>query len=163
CLSTPPASAESPHLGWRAPSARSFARRSSHPRAPRPRSRPRTLVNHSARLHTGEPEAFVTHPYRLNEVDAHLAQAAADAARDVLAANAADVDHQARFPEESLQALRHQGLLGLCVQTALGGEGAGMRAFAAVAEELATGCASTAMIYVMHVTAAQAIASSTTL
>jgi len=83
----------------------------------------------------------VTHPYRLNEQDARLAQAAADVARDVLAPNAADVDHNARFPEESLQALRHQGLLGLCVQTALGGEGAGMRAFAAVAApQLASVC-----------------------
>ena len=105
----------------------------------------------------------MTHPYRLNEQDARLAEAAAEVARDVLAPNAADVDQKARFPEESLQALRRQGLLGLCVQTALGGEGAGMRAFAAVAEELATSCASTAMIYVMHVTGAQAIASSSTL
>jgi alkylation response protein AidB-like acyl-CoA dehydrogenase len=38
-----------------------------------------------------------------------------------------------------------------------------MRAFAAVAEELATACGSTAMIYVMHVAAAQAIASGTPL
>jgi alkylation response protein AidB-like acyl-CoA dehydrogenase len=38
-----------------------------------------------------------------------------------------------------------------------------MRTFAAVVEELATACPSTAMIYVMHVTAAQAIASSASL
>jgi alkylation response protein AidB-like acyl-CoA dehydrogenase len=83
--------------------------------------------------------------------------------QDVLAPNAADVDTHARFPEESVEALRKQGLLGLCVPSAMGGEGAGMRAFCGVVEELAAGCASTAMIYVMHVAAQQAIASSGTL
>jgi len=39
-----------------------------------------------------------------------------------------------------------------------GGKGEGMRAFAGVVEELAGACGSTAMVYVMHVCAAQAIA-----
>src|SRR6202035_4668730 len=47
--------------------------------------------------------------------------------------------------------------------TALGGKGEGPRAYAEVVEELAQVCASTAMIYVMHVTAGQAISASTTL
>jgi len=41
--------------------------------------------------------------------------------------------------------------------------GAGMRQFAAVTEEIATQCGSTAMIYVMHIAATQAIASGTSL
>jgi alkylation response protein AidB-like acyl-CoA dehydrogenase len=49
------------------------------------------------------------------------------------------------------------------VDSALGGLGQGPRAFAGVAEELATACGSTAMIFVMHVSAQQAIASSKTL
>jgi len=105
----------------------------------------------------------VTHPYRLSENDARFQAVASLLAKDVLGPHAADVDAQARFPEESLETIRRHGLLGLCLPSALGGEGAGMRAFAAVTEELASGCASTAMIYVMHVSAAQAIASSSTL
>jgi alkylation response protein AidB-like acyl-CoA dehydrogenase len=53
--------------------------------------------------------------------------------------------------------------LGLCVAKEFGGVGQGPRAFAAVTEELAQGCSSTAMIYVLHVAATQMIASSSTL
>jgi alkylation response protein AidB-like acyl-CoA dehydrogenase len=73
------------------------------------------------------------------------------------------VDVDGRFPTESLTALAAEGFLGLCVAESDGGLGEGPRTFAAVVEQLATACGSTAMIYVMHVTAAQAIASSTTL
>jgi alkylation response protein AidB-like acyl-CoA dehydrogenase len=101
----------------------------------------------------------MTHPYRL-DAPATVAFATARAlARDVLAAHASETDSAARFPAANLEAIARAGLLGLCVPPALGGLGAGMRAFAAVVEELATACGSTAMIYVMHVTAAQAIAS----
>jgi alkylation response protein AidB-like acyl-CoA dehydrogenase len=51
----------------------------------------------------------------------------------------------------------------LCIPAALGGRGQGPRTFVACVEELARSCPSTAMIYVMHVTAAQAIAASQTL
>src|SRR5262245_10565376 len=78
-------------------------------------------------------------------------------ASDVASVNAADVDEQGRFPTESMQALATHGLLGLCLPQAVDGKGEGMRAFAAVVEELATACASTAMVYVMHTAAAQAI------
>ena len=103
------------------------------------------------------------HVHGLDEAAARSASAAADTARAVLARHAGDVDARARFPEESLTALAERGLLGLCVPPGLGGAGQGPRAFAAVVEELAQGCASSAMIYVMHVAAAQAIAASTTL
>jgi alkylation response protein AidB-like acyl-CoA dehydrogenase len=75
--------------------------------------------------------------------------------------HAAAVDAEARFPKEALAALGEAGLLGLQVDPALGGLGLGPRAFAAVTEELATACGSTAMVYVMHVTALQAIATAT--
>jgi len=79
----------------------------------------------------------------------------------VLARHAVKVDREGRFPTEGLRALAAERLLGLTVAEALGGRGAGLRAFVAVAEELARGCASTAMIYVMHTSATQAIAAST--
>src|SRR5689334_4955484 len=103
------------------------------------------------------------HPYRLDEASTRAADAAAALARQHLAAHAADVDANRRFPRESVDAIAASGLLGLCVPASLGGMGLGMRAFAAVTEELASACGSTAMIYVMHVSAAQAIASGASL
>lgn len=89
--------------------------------------------------------------------------AAAAVARDVLAVHAADVDATGRFPTESVDALARNGLTGLFAPGQLGGGGQGIRVFAAVVEELARGCASSAMIYTMHVSASQVIAASTTL
>jgi alkylation response protein AidB-like acyl-CoA dehydrogenase len=77
-----------------------------------------------------------------------------------IATTAAAVDVQARFPIESMRALADAGLFGLCLSSEVGGQGEGMRAFAAVVEEIAAACASAAMVYVMHVSAAQAIATS---
>lgn len=105
----------------------------------------------------------MAHPYRLSDADSALLATAASIATDVAAPRAADVDRAARFPAENLAALAQAGLYGLCVPASHGGKGAGMRAFAAVTEELATACGSTAMIYNMHVVAAQAIASSASL
>ena len=101
----------------------------------------------------------MSHPYRIDPASAKAAEAAAAIARDTLAKHAADVDANKRFPRESVDAIAKAGLFGLCVPAAQGGMGLGMRAFAAVTEELAGACGSTAMIYVMHVSAAQAIAS----
>ena len=99
------------------------------------------------------------HPYRLSNNASQHHATAASIARETLAAHAADVDASARFPGESIDALGRAGLLGLTLPTTHGGLGEGMRAFAAVTEELALACGSTAMIYVMHVAASQAIAS----
>ena len=82
---------------------------------------------------------------------------------ETVAPHAAAVDADARFPKEAMSALAGAGLLGLQVDPALGGLGLGPRAFAQVVEELATACGSTAMVYVMHVTALQAIATSSSL
>ncbi|HEX6100140.1 MAG TPA: acyl-CoA dehydrogenase family protein [Thermoanaerobaculia bacterium] len=102
------------------------------------------------------------HPYLQDDQSSHL-----DSARmltaGIVSESAAAVDESAQFPQENLQAIASAGLLGLCVPAEAGGSGESMRTFAAVVEELATACPSTAMIYVMHVTAAQAIASSATL
>jgi alkylation response protein AidB-like acyl-CoA dehydrogenase len=72
-------------------------------------------------------------------------------AADVLARHAADVDKNARWPAESIEALKAGGFMGLTVPKSHGGAGEGPRTFAAVLSRLAEGCASTAMIYLMHV------------
>ncbi len=105
----------------------------------------------------------MAHVYGIDESAAKLAATAAAIAREVLAPNAADVDEKGRFPSEAIAALGKQGFLGLLVPESEGGLGQGPRAFAAVVEELATGCASTAMVYVMHVAGQQAISSAAAL
>jgi alkylation response protein AidB-like acyl-CoA dehydrogenase len=82
---------------------------------------------------------------------------AADVAREVLAQHAEDVDRQGRWPGESVAALGESGLLGLTVPAASGGAGEGPRTFAVVTRLLAEQCASTAMIYLMHICATQVI------
>src|SRR5688572_3462892 len=82
-------------------------------------------------------------------------------ARDVLAKHAADVDRAGRWPAESLDALKAGGFLGLTVPASHGGAGEGPRTFAAVLSRLAAGCASTGMIYLMHVCGTQVIAAAT--
>lgn len=103
------------------------------------------------------------HIYGLDAASLKVAEEAAVIAREVASKHAADVDEKARFPEESMAALAAAGFYGLCVPTELGGKGLGPRAFVAVVEELAQVCSSTAMVFVMHVTALQAVASSKTL
>jgi alkylation response protein AidB-like acyl-CoA dehydrogenase len=76
-------------------------------------------------------------------------------AREVFARQAADVDKHARWPKESIEALRSGGFLGLNVPASHGGAAQGPRVFANVVAKLAEGCASTAMIYLMHVVATQ--------
>ncbi|GAA3434167.1 acyl-CoA dehydrogenase family protein [Kutzneria kofuensis] len=68
----------------------------------------------------------------------------------LLAANAATVDREARFPAENLDALRAAGLLGLLVPEDHGGQGLGLADLVTVAQRLAGGCLSTAMILAMH-------------
>jgi alkylation response protein AidB-like acyl-CoA dehydrogenase len=105
----------------------------------------------------------MVHVYGLSNTALENVSIAAKLAAEVLAPNAADVDKQGRFPDESLKALADAGLYGLCLPKEVGGKGEGMRAFAGVVEELAGACASTAMVYVMHVAATQAIAASSSL
>lgn len=101
----------------------------------------------------------MVHPYIHDGQNPHFASARALAA-GIVSETAATVDESAQFPRQNFEAIGEAGLLGLCVPKEAGGSGESMRTFAAVVEELATACPSTAMIYVMHVTAAQAIASS---
>jgi alkylation response protein AidB-like acyl-CoA dehydrogenase len=103
------------------------------------------------------------HIYGLGPSGDAWAAAAAVLGRETAAKYASEVDSKARFPEETIGALRKGGFFGLCLPAEHGGKGEGPRTFAAVVEEIAAHCGSSAMIYVMHVSAAQAIASSATL
>jgi alkylation response protein AidB-like acyl-CoA dehydrogenase len=75
----------------------------------------------------------------------------------VVAPAAADVDRDGTFPEASLAALAEIGVLGLVSATEVGGGGAGFDAAAAVIEQLAGACGSTAMVVLMHYAATAAI------
>jgi alkylation response protein AidB-like acyl-CoA dehydrogenase len=101
--------------------------------------------------------------FSLDATGADLVATAARITSDTAAPNAADVDARGRWPQESLGVIAQEGFLGLCLPAACGGKAQGPATYAAVVEELARGCASTAMIYVMHVSAAQAIVASSTL
>jgi alkylation response protein AidB-like acyl-CoA dehydrogenase len=76
----------------------------------------------------------------------------------VLAKHAAEVDSAGRWPGESVAALAKEGFLGLTLPAGVGGGEQGPPVFLAVTQILAEHCASTAMIYLMHVCAAQTIA-----
>ena len=76
--------------------------------------------------------------------------ARARASGDIARANAAAVDAEARFPNEAFQELRKQGLLGIQVPQALGGESATVAEIADICYILGQSCSSTALIYAMH-------------
>jgi alkylation response protein AidB-like acyl-CoA dehydrogenase len=104
----------------------------------------------------------MTHIYGIEPTSLALVAAARETAVRIRTW-ADEVDAQGSFPKESLQALAERGFLGLCVPPEFGGQGQTPGVFAAVVEELARACPSTAMIYVMHVSAAQTFAASSTL
>ncbi|MEO5590628.1 MAG: acyl-CoA dehydrogenase family protein, partial [Gemmatimonadaceae bacterium] len=85
---------------------------------------------------------------------ATLKPSTADVARHIgesIAAPAADsVDKEARFPTESIDALKDGALLSALVPTELGGAGLSVREVAEVCEILGRHCASTAMVFAMH-------------
>jgi len=72
--------------------------------------------------------------------------------------NAASVDTEGRFPEESVAALRSSGLLGLVLPVEIGGMGKGPEELTEVVSAIAASCGSTAMIYIMHIAAAVTVA-----
>jgi acyl-CoA dehydrogenase len=71
-------------------------------------------------------------------------------ADEVAAVHADDVDRQARFPAEAIDALKAQGALGAFVPPALGGAGVSFGAIAQACFELGRRCGATAMVFAMH-------------
>lgn len=63
---------------------------------------------------------------------------------------ARDVDHEGRFPHESMEALKRHRLLSAYVPKAQGGFGATMEELGLMCEALGQRCGSSAMIFAMH-------------
>jgi alkylation response protein AidB-like acyl-CoA dehydrogenase len=78
-----------------------------------------------------------------------------------VAARAAVVDREARFPRESVDELARAGTLALGVPPAFGGPGMGAVEIAEVLERVSAACASTGMVLTMHVVAIQTLAAGT--
>lgn len=72
--------------------------------------------------------------------------------------HAVRVDAEAAFPDEAVRALRGSGLLGLTLPSEVGGLGGGPTELVSVLSQVAAACGSTAMVYLMHVSAAMPVA-----
>jgi alkylation response protein AidB-like acyl-CoA dehydrogenase len=88
--------------------------------------------------------------YRLTADQEKIVAKAREIATGPIAAHAAEVDETGRFPKQSLQALADAGFMGLMIPESLGGMGQSLRVAAAVVDEIAQRCGSTAMVYMMH-------------
>jgi alkylation response protein AidB-like acyl-CoA dehydrogenase len=88
--------------------------------------------------------------YRLNEEQTAVIEEVRRVADESIAPHAADVDARGRFPREAVDALAKAGLLGLTIPVEHGGMGQSIRVACAALDEIAQRCASTAMIYLMH-------------
>ena len=71
-------------------------------------------------------------------------------AHDVINKHALEVDAEARFPHEAIEALRAAGLFGLVSATEVGGHAAPPSTTSKVIERIARECGSTAMVMAMH-------------
>jgi acyl-CoA dehydrogenase len=79
-----------------------------------------------------------------------LLVAARSIATDIAAVHAADVDAQARFPRETLSALREARLLSAPVPRELGGGGGNMSELALLGSTLSQACSASGMVLAMH-------------
>jgi acyl-CoA dehydrogenase len=71
-------------------------------------------------------------------------------AEEVAAPSATEVDRDARFPVEAIEALRSASALSAGLPEALGGGGCSLETIARCCFELARGCSATAMVFAMH-------------
>jgi acyl-CoA dehydrogenase len=84
------------------------------------------------------------------DVDAALLESARRIADEVAAPNAIEIDREARFPVETIDALRDARALSALVPVELGGGGASLPAVAGASFELGRRCGASAMIFAMH-------------
>ncbi len=82
----------------------------------------------------------------LNETQTLIQKTARDFATRIVAPQAAELDATERFPRETMRALAELGLMAINVPPELGGAGAGAVAYALAMQEIARGCASTAVM-----------------
>ncbi len=87
-----------------------------------------------------------------------LVESVREVAQEQVAAAAAAVDRDRRFPEQSMRALAERGALGLLVPEASGGAGGGLAALVEACEAVGAACASSGMVFLMHSVAAATVA-----
>ena len=80
---------------------------------------------------------------------------------DAIASGAGDVDRDGRFPADAVAELARAGLLGLGLPELYGGPAAGPLDVVAAVEQVAGACASTGMVFVMHLVAGQTLLAGT--
>src|SRR5581483_8823439 len=88
--------------------------------------------------------------YRLTQEQQALVDRIAAVADRHAAPHAAAVDRDGSFPEQAISALGETGFLGLTIPESFGGMGQGFRTMAAALDQVAQRCASSAMVYLMH-------------
>ena len=88
--------------------------------------------------------------YRLSLEQQALVNRVREIADKVIGPGAEKADMDSAYPKESMDALAREGFMGLMVPPEYGGMGEGPRVMAAVLDEIAQRCASTAMCYKMH-------------
>jgi acyl-CoA dehydrogenase len=79
-----------------------------------------------------------------------LLASARQIAQEIAAPNAGDVDSSARFPKETVDALKTHGLLAAGVPREFGGAGCTMTELTQLCSTLAQACGSSAMVLAMH-------------
>ncbi len=85
-----------------------------------------------------------------NDRDASFIASIVSVAEEHAAPNAAEVDREARFPIETVDALRELGALSAYVPAELGGAGVSFEALARACFELGRRCGASAMVFAMH-------------
>jgi acyl-CoA dehydrogenase len=91
-----------------------------------------------------------TSPEPSTSSDAKPIDAVRRIAKEIARIHASDVDQKARFPSEAITALREQKLMSALCPKDLGGAALTFGEVAAMCELLASGCASTGMVFAMH-------------
>lgn len=86
----------------------------------------------------------------LNDDHHAIREMVRDFATKEIAPKSAEVDRNARFPEETFKALGKLDLLGLLVPSEYGGAGADYRSYAIAVEEIGRACGSTGLSYAAH-------------
>jgi len=99
---------------------------------------------------TPDEVAETAHPKCNEAIFADLLGEARRIARDIAAAHAPDVDAQARFPAETVAALRGAGILSAAVPRAQGGTGCSLMELAQLCTTLSQACGSSGMVLAMH-------------
>jgi acyl-CoA dehydrogenase len=89
-------------------------------------------------------------PTRFGRVREEVVGKARKIAEEVSAKYAGDVDKNARFPSESIEALKKERLLSAAIPEELGGMGSTIAELSAICTALGQGCATSAMVFAMH-------------